>query len=751
MGDVAVRRPRLVAAIALALMVLCGGFGAGAAAQMKSGGFVTGELDSVRAGRYLDDHFPGSQPNFVLRLTADDGADSPAARDAADRVVAILTSTPGVFNVQSYWTSRADLRAALRGRDGDQGLVIAALSGAEPGLAAALADRLSIDAGPVRVTAGGAGATFADMNSQISHDLVVAEAVAIPVTAILLTVVFGSVVAAALPIVIGVFAVAATLGILRVLTAFAEVSIFALNMTTALGLALAIDYSLFIVSRYREELAAGASPPVAVRRSLRTAGHTVLYSALVVALSLAALLIFPQYFFRSFAYAGIAVVVAATAAALVVLPALLMLVGDRIHAGDVRGRLRRSRPDAARPRRDPAEAFWFRLATRVMRRPLPVALATTALLLLLCSPFLGVRLGYPDDRTLPPQAPSRVVGDVLRTQFDADFAASATVVLPDFRGARADVGEYARRLSSVPGVVAVLSGDAVCRNGLRVAAGLPHMTNEGGAYLTVATKVDPYSAAGRSQLEALRAVPAPAPALVTGAAALNHDSVAEITGRLPLAGALIALTTLVLLFLFTGSVVVAVKALVLNVLSLAATFGAMVWVFQEGNLSGLLGFTPTGTLNLALPILMFSLAFGASMDYEIFLLSRIREEWLAGPPTAAGNARAVALGIARTGRIFTAAALLMSIVFLAVATSEVSMMKLFGLGCALAVVSDATVIRGLLVPALMRLAGTWNWWAPGPLARLHRRFGVHEPRPSAPVAPRPQGPVPRAGADVSRC
>ncbi|MFF0544671.1 MMPL family transporter [Nocardia thailandica] len=334
MGDVAVRRPRLVAAIALALMVLCGGFGAGAAAQMNSGGFVTGELDSVRAGRYLDDHFPGSQPNFVLRLTADDGADSPAARDAAARVVAILTSTPGVFNVQSYWTSRADLRAALRGRDGDQGLVIAALSGAEPGLAAALADRLSIDEGPVRVTAGGAGATFADMNSQISHDLVVAEAVAIPVTAILLTVVFGSVVAAALPIVIGVFAVAATLGILRVLTAFAEVSIFALNMTTALGLALAIDYSLFIVSRYREELAAGASPPVAVRRSLRTAGHTVLYSALVVALSLAALLIFPQYFFRSFAYAGIAVVVAATAAALVVLPALLMLVGDRIDAGD---------------------------------------------------------------------------------------------------------------------------------------------------------------------------------------------------------------------------------------------------------------------------------------------------------------------------------------------------------------------------------------------------------------------------------
>src|SRR5690606_30876556 len=242
-----------------------------------------------------------------------------------------------------------------------------------------------------------------------------------------------------------------------------------------------------------------------------------------------------------------------------------------------------------------------------------------------------------------------------------------------------------------------------------------------GAYLSVGTRLDPYSDAGTAQLDALRAVEAPSQALLTGPAALNQDSVTAITGKLPLAGALIAITTLVLLFLFTGSVVLPVKALALNMLSLAATFGAMVWIFQEGNLAGLLGFTATGTLNLAMPILMFSLAFGASMDYEVFLLSRIREEWLAGPKTTEGNTEAVAMGVARTGRIFTAAALLMSIVFLGVASSGVSMMKLFGLGCALAVISDATVIRGLLAPALMRMMGRWNWWAPKPLVELHNR------------------------------
>ncbi|MBC7301269.1 MAG: MMPL family transporter [Nocardia sp.] len=727
----AVARPRWVVAVALLLMVLCGAIGATVHSHMKSGGFVTADLDSVQASQYLSEHFPGSEPNYVLTISAENVADSAAARTAADHAIAVLGAHPEIVSgVQSYWTARPDLRQAMLSKDGEHALILASIEGDDaelPVRAAQLSEELQVGSGPVTVKAGGLAASFADINTQISKDLIIAEAIAIPITGLLLALVFGSLMAAALPVAIGLFAIAASLGILRVLTALTDVSIFALNMTTALGLALAIDYSLFIVSRYREELTAGATPAAAVARSIQTAGRTVVYSALVVALSLSALLVFPQYFFKSFAYAGIAVVAAAAAAAVIVLPALLILVGDRIDAGDLRAPMRRLFRLAPRAEKQPRQTFWYRLVVAVMKRPMSIALATTAFLLLLGSPFLGVQFGYPDDRSLPTGVASREVGDILRTEFDADLASSATIVLPEFRGSATELDAYARELSTVPDVPAVLSSAAVYRNGLRVAAGVPEMTDpQHGAYLSVATALDPYSDAGGAQLDTLRAVAAPSKALITGPAALNQDSVNAITGKLPLAGALIAITTLVLLFLFTGSVVLPVKALILNILSLAATFGAMVWIFQEGNLAGLLGFTATGTLNLAMPILMFSLAFGASMDYEVFLLSRIREEWLAGPKTTEGNTEAVAMGVARTGRIFTAAALLMSIVFLGVATSGVSMMKLFGLGCALAVISDATVIRGLLAPALMRMMGTWNWWAPKPLVVLHSKFGLDE-------------------------
>ncbi|MFD3595500.1 MMPL family transporter [Nocardia sp. NPDC058640] len=732
----AVGRPRLVIAVALLLMILCGAIGATVHSHMKSGGFVTSDLDSVRANRYLSEHFPGSEPNYILTVDAADGPDSPAARAAAERTIAGLREHSYVAGVQSYWTADPTLKQALRSKDGELALIMASVDGDDAELplrAAELNEQLQVDSGPVTVKAGGLAATFADINAEISKDLIIAEAIAIPITGLLLALVFGSLMAAALPVAIGLFAIAASLGILRVLTALTDVSIFALNMTTALGLALAIDYSLFIVSRYREELAGGATPEAAVLRSVQTAGRTVVYSALVVALSLSALLVFPQYFFKSFAYAGIAVVAAAAAAAVIVLPAMLILVGHRIDAGDLRTPLRKLFRLVPAVEKPPRQTFWYGLVIAVMKRPMSIALATTAFLLLLGAPFLGVQFGYPDDRSLPTDVASREVGDILRTEFDADLASSATIVLPEFRGTAAELDPYARELSKVPDVPAVLSSAAIYRNGLRVAAGIPAMSSaQHGAYLSVATSLDPYSDAGGAQLDTLRAVPAPTDALITGPAALNQDSVTAITGKLPLAGALIALTTLVVLFLFTGSVVLPIKALILNMLSLAATFGAMVWIFQEGHLSELLGFTATGTLNLAMPILMFSLAFGASMDYEVFLLSRIREEWLAGPKTTQGNTEAVAMGVARTGRIFTAAALLMSIVFLGVATSGVAMMKLFGLGCALAVISDATVIRGLLAPALMRMMGTWNWWAPKPLALLHNRFGLHEGDDSVP-------------------
>jgi putative drug exporter of the RND superfamily len=538
--------------------------------------------------------------------------------------------------------------------------------------------------------------------------------------------VFGSFVAALLPLAVGIFSIVGTLAVLRAIAAGTHVSIYAMNLTTALGLALAIDYSLFVVSRFREELHLGRDE--AIRRTMQTAGRTVLFSALTVALSLAALLVFPVYFLRSFAYSGIAVVALAAAAALAILPALLRLLGPRVNALDlrvpVRRWLRRSPPQPVLVE----QSFWYRLASAVMRRAVPIGLAVVAVLLVLGGPFLGVKFGYPDDRVLPPSASAHQVGDALRDRFGANASGPVTVVVPDTSRAPSAVGTYAADLSKAPGVTSVVSSAGTFAGGRPVAAGDPTMNAGDAAYLVANTTTDPMSDAGKRVLHAVQHTPAPWPVQVTGTAAENADSLHSLASMLPLAIALIALATFVLLFLFTGSVVLPLKALVLNTLSLTATFGAMVWIFQDGHFANVYGATVTGFLVPTMPILMFCLSFGMSMDYEVFLLSRIREEWLA----TGDNSRAVAVGLGRTGRIVTAAALLMAIVFAALATGKVSFMAMFGTGLTLAVLMDATLVRGVLVPSFMKLAGRANWWAPGPLARWHRRFGLAE----APEAPK---------------
>ncbi|MFE3226760.1 MMPL family transporter [Nocardia sp. NPDC059228] len=738
----AMARPRAVLVAALLLMLVCGGFGATVKSHMVGGGYLTDSLESVRANDFITKNFPGGNPNLIVMVSGDGGVNSPQVRGEAQRVTDELSQDPTVTGVQSYWTSlaaRPDLAAALKSKDGQRGLIMATVTGTDTEVqnrAAELANQLNGDSDGVQVRVGGMAGSFADINHQVEKDLLLAEAIAVPVSALLLVLVFGSVVAALLPVGVGLFAIAATLGILRGLTTVMDVSIFALNMTSALGLALAIDYSLFIVSRYREELANGRDTRAAILRSVQTAGRTVVFSGLTVALALAALAVFPQPFFKSFAYAGVAVVAAAVGASVLLLPAALVLLGDRVNAWDLRKPARRLL-GRGEPAPKPVETtFWYRLVTAVMRRALPVAVIAAAVLLALGSPFLKAHFGTPDDRVIGTFASSRQVGDALRQDFHADMASSTVIVLPGFHGGAAEIGAFAKSLSEVPGVAAVLSSegvylaspsaDGVPPTGKRVAAGIPQMAGPNGAYLSVGTKVAPYSAAGKQQLAALRAVPAPGEVRYGGAAALNEDTMHSVISRIPLAATLIAVITLILLFLFTGSVVLPVKALLLNMLSLTATFGAMIWVFAQGHLSGLLGFTPTGSIDLFMPILMFCLAFGMSMDYEVFLLSRIREEWLASDRGRAANTRSVALGVARTGRIFTAAAGLMAVVLLAVATSEVAPMKLFGIGLALAVVSDATIIRGLLAPALMRLMSTGNWWAPKPLAALHKRIGLEE-------------------------
>ncbi|HET7667527.1 MAG TPA: MMPL family transporter, partial [Mycobacterium sp.] len=573
---------------------------------------------------------------------------------------------------------------------------------------------------------------------QSEKDLLTMESIAIPLSFVVLIWVFGGLISAALPLAVGGFAILGSMAVLRAITLVTDVSIFALNLTVAMGLALAIDYTLLIISRYRDELADGADRDRALVRTMATAGRTVLFSAMTVALSMVAMVLFPMYFLKSFAYAGIAVVVFAAVAAIVVAPAAITLLGDRLDSLDVRRLARRvfRRPD---PVRKPIEQnFWYRSTKFVMRRAIPIGTAIVALLLVLGAPFLGIKWGFPDDRVLPQSSSARQIGDQLRNDFAVDSARNVTVVMPDTDGVTpAELDHYAAGLSQVPDVSSVSAPGGTFVDGRP--AGPPSMSTgfkDGSAFLTVGSTAPLFSDASETQLDRLHAVPPPDGqyAQLTGVAQINRDSSEAITSRLPMVLGTIAVITFVLLFLLTGSVVLPLKALVLNVLSLTAAFGALVWIFQEGHL-GAMGTTPTGTLVANLPVLLFCIAFGLSMDYEVFLVSRIREYWLKSGKTRADgvplaprvrNDESVALGLARTGRVVTAAAMLMAISFAALIAAQVAFMRMFGVGLTVAVLADATLVRMLLVPAFMHLLGRWNWWAPRPLATLHERIGISE-------------------------
>jgi putative drug exporter of the RND superfamily len=720
-GRFAVRRRRWVLATTLLGVVVAGALGGGVFDRLSAGGFSDPDAESSRARDELERVFGAGDPNLVLLVTAKHGSvDDPAAAAAGAALTRRLAGEPAVQQASSYWTLGS--AAPLRSDDRRQALVLARIAGNQDKVDQAvrqLLPRYSRSSDLVTVAVGGQAAVFRQISAQVEQDLRTAEALTFPIVLVLLMLVFGSVMAATLPLAVAAIAVAGTLLALWLLTLVTDVSVFSINLTTGLGVGLGIDYSLFIVSRFREELHAGRSPGDAVVRTVETAGRTVLFSGLTVAISLAALLVFPLYFLRSFAYAGIAVVALACLGALVVLPALLAMLGERVD----RFRLRRRIPNTV------GGGAWHRIATFVMRRPWPIAIAVVAILLLLGVPFLGVEAGLYDDRVLPESASSRQVQDQIRANFTSQEASALQVVATTAgpAGSRRDraVDRYAATLSSLDGVARVDASTGAYQHRARVApptAGSARFSSQHGTWLAVVPSVEPLSGAGQRLVHDIRATPAPFPTLVTGPSAELVDSRDSILASLPLAAAIIALVTLVLLFLLTGSVVVPLKAIVLNLLSLTATFGAMVWIFQEGHLAVLLGFTATGTLNTSMLLLMFCIAFGLSMDYEVFLLSRITEEH----HRTGDNRAAVALGLERTGRIVTAAAALLGVVFLALASSQISFLKMFGVGMALAVVVDATLIRAALVPAFMRLAGTANWWAPRPLRRLHDRVGLRE-------------------------
>ncbi|WP_239009887.1 MMPL family transporter [Streptomyces sp. 769] len=734
LGRLLVRRRVLVLVAVLLAVAAAVPIGGGVSDRLSGGGFTDPAAESSKAAKLLADRFGSGAPNLVLLARTSGSVDDPRAATAGRDLSRRLAQEPGVLSVTSYWTTPHELASPLRARDGRSALVLLRLGGDEDrvrDIAKELVPRFTGRQGVLRLSATGTAQVYVEVEKQSDQDLVRAEAYAAPVMLLILLFVFGSAVAAVLPLLIGVCSILGTFVVLRVLSELTSVSVYAINITTALGLGLAIDYSLFIVTRYREERARGLDTAEAVAQSVRTAGRTVLFSALTVALSLSALLVFPLYFLRSFAYAGVAVVALSAIAALVVLPAVLGLLGPRIDALDVRRLLRRGpQPGAdhdtlAGPADGTATGgFWHRLATAVMRRPVLCAAGVITLLVLLGLPFTRISFGLVDDRVLPISAPAHRTAQSVQEEFSSRETSALSVVLPTVSGSadRDRIAAYAARLSTLPDVARVDTVTGSYAAGRQVVAASAASFAAGDAsWLSVVPSVEPDSSAGVKLAERVRADSAPGPVLVGGDGAELADTRDALAARLPEAALIIGATTVVLLFLFTGSVLVPFKAVLLNLLSLTATFGAMVYVFQEGHLRSLVGdFTVTGSVDISIPVLMFCVAFGLSMDYEVFLLSRIKEVYI----ETGDNTRAVAAGLERTGRLVSAAAVLVAVVMLALATSGITFLKLLGVGLALAVLLDATLVRGVLVPAVMRLAGRANWWAPPPLRRLHRKLGL---------------------------
>ncbi|HEY1441914.1 MAG TPA: MMPL family transporter [Mycobacterium sp.] len=738
----AIAAPRRIIAVAVLVFIAAAIFGLPVAKSLAPGGFQDPNSESARAIGVLSDKFGQSGQQLLILVTAPAGANSAQARRVGTELVDLLERSSLVYNVSSAWTAPPPAAADLVSKDGKSGLIVVNLKGGENNAqkyAQTLSDEFVHDRDGVAVRAGGSAMEYAQINTQNQDDLLVMEAIAIPLSFLVLVWVFGGLLAAALPMTLGALAVVGSMSVLRLVTFTTQVSIFALNLSTALGLALAIDYTLLIVSRYRDELAEGSDRDQALIRTMATSGRTVLFSAVTVALSMSATALFPMYFLKSFAYAGVATVAFVATASLVITPAAIVLLGPRLDALDARRLVRRvlRRPD---PVHKPVEQlFWYRSSKFVMRRWLPIGLAVVALLLLLGLPFISVKWGMPDDRVLPRSASAHQVGDELRTNFAHDSSTSVPVVIPNARGVSpADIDRYAADLSRVRDVSAVSAPGGTFVSGHHVGPpAAPAGLADGSALLTVSSTAPLFSQASDAQLNSLHAVPGPAGRSVemAGLAQVNRDSVDAVTDRLPMVLGLMAAITFVLLFLLTGSVVLPLKALVCNVLSLTAAFGALVWIFQDSHL-GALGTTPSGTLVANMPVLLFCIAFGLSMDYEVFLVSRIREYWQGSgaarsPNTSpaeahAANDECVALGVARTGRVITAAALVMSMSFAALILAHVSFMRMFGLGLTLAVIVDATLVRMVLVPAFMHVMGRWNWWAPKPLAWLHERFGISE-------------------------
>jgi putative drug exporter of the RND superfamily len=693
LGRVLVNYRKAAVALFVIGILVAGAVGSLIFSRLDSGGYSDPNSDSYKVYEYLRDDLKVEDPAVVVVIDAGNrDVTEPAVAQQALALEKLMAQEEGVTRTLSFWGAGAD--ANLKSADGKAAYVLIfgegeAFSPGSQDLGKLFQEKYDGEFSGLRLYAGGVAVVGHAITKKISDDLKIAEAISIPLTFILLAFVFGALAASAMPLIVGVSAIVGAFFILYLISLFTAVSVYSLNLTTGMGLGLGIDYALLMVNRFREELNKGKSVDESVITTMATAGKTVFYSGLTVLVTMVSLTFFPLPFLKSFGYAGVSVVALAVVGAIFGLPPILAMMGKRINKGPVR-------KSAMTPKDD---GRWADTARFVMRRPVPIVLLSLIALGIMAAPLQNISFSQGDSRMLPASNPAAIATALQTERFPGQTGTPIEIITFDGANNVDALNEYANRISQVPGIVGVVPPQVIGED-VRIVA-----------YQSML----PRTPESQKLIHDLRDVKAPTGTLIGGVAADYTDSQDGISRTLPWAFGWIAISVLLLVFIFTGSIILPIKAVLLNVLSLAATMGVLTWVFIDGNLQWLVGsFTVTGSLDTSIVILIAVVVFGLSMDYELFLLSRIREEHLEGR----SNVESVATGLQRSARIITAAAVLLAVVFAAFVTSGVTSIKTMGFGVALAVLLDATLIRALLVPALMRLMGERNWWAPKSLQRF---------------------------------
>ena len=692
LGHLVVRRRKSMVAFFIIGILTAGTVGSLVFSRLDSGGYSDPNSDSYQVFNYLHDTLKIPDPNIVVVLDSGNlPITDPSVVARATALEAQMAKVAGVTKTISYWSTGGE--KTLAAKDGKAAYILVyskseAFSPESQKMGDYFQKNFDGKRDDLTLYSGGFGVVGNAINKKISKDLTISEAISIPLTFILLVLVFGAMVASAMPLIVGVSAILGAFFILYLISLITSVSIYALNLTTGMGLGLGIDYALLMVNRFREELHRGKSVEDSIVNTMASAGKTVFYSGLTVLVTLFSLTFFPLPFLKSFGYAGVSVVAIAVAGALFGLPPILALLGNKIDKGVVR--------KSAITHKD--DGRWALTARFVMKRPVAVVLLSLIVLGVMAAPIKNIAFSQGDARILPASNPAAIATAIQGSRFESNIATIDLVVINGV-GREKQISGYIEEIKRVPGIVSV-NTPQVIGNDIRV---------------TAYESMLPRSPKAQKLIHDLRDIKSPQGTLIGGAAADYTDSQDAISKTLPWALGWIAISVLILLFVFTGSIILPIKAVLLNVMSLTATMGILTWVFVDGHLQWLIGsFTVTGTIDTSIVILIAVVVFGLSMDYELFLLSRIREEHLLGK----SNVESVATGLQRSARIITAAAVLLAVVFAAFITSGVTSIKTMGFGVALAVILDATLIRALLVPALMRLLGERNWWAPKAMQRF---------------------------------